>query len=105
MTSHVIFLTVVVDDGRFREVLPIAMLEGIVEVVGLLTELGYGGRKLGFNVGVFSVGPVVLIAHICPPYLLVKYEPPLLILLHFLYLLWFLALFLLLCLCLFLLRV
>ena len=75
MASHVILFAVVVDNRRFRVVVLAVFSDSVVELVG---PFAYGLDHFwdfGLHVGVLPLGPVVLIAHVGPSYLLVEMIP------------------------------
>ena len=72
MPSHVVFFWVVVYYCWFGDILSVLMDESVVKLVCPQREIRNRGWKVGFHVWVFSIGPVVLISHICPPYLIIE---------------------------------
>lgn len=75
MTSHVILFPVIVDNRRFRVVILAVFSDSIVKFVGPFANLMYHFWDFSLHIWVFSLRPVVLIANICPSYLLVEVIP------------------------------
>ena len=72
MPSHVVFFGIVVYYCWLGDILCMLMNESVVELVCPLRETGNRWWKICFNVWVLSICPVVLISHICPPYLIIE---------------------------------
>ena len=72
MTCHVIFLWVIVYYSWLWVIVLGCFSDLVVELVCSDAKGGDGGGDLGFYVGVFTLGPIILITNICPADSIIK---------------------------------